>query len=64
MAEAKTREAWNHTAAMLALFANIHRDPAKGVVFTPADFHPLENRKPKQVIPKDGIEALKIFLPH
>jgi hypothetical protein len=40
MVEAKRREAWNHTSALLALLANAHRDPKKGRAFRPEDFHP------------------------
>lgn len=40
MAEATIRERWNHTAALMALLANCHRDPRRQRAFTPADFHP------------------------
>ncbi len=40
MTEARTRERWNHTATLMALLANCHRD-ARTRAFTPADFHPL-----------------------
>ncbi|MBA2481227.1 MAG: hypothetical protein H0V44_11240 [Planctomycetes bacterium] len=39
MAEGRIGERWNHTAALLALIANCHRDPRRRA-FTPADFHP------------------------
>lgn len=29
MAEAKQREAWMHTASVMCLFANCHRDPSR-----------------------------------
>lgn len=39
MAEGKDSQAWNHTAAVMALLSNIHR--ARGVsARTPKDFHP------------------------
>jgi len=57
MAEAKSRAAWDHTASILALVANIHRDPKKSRPFVPADFHPHERRK--QHPAKVGVAALK-----
>ena len=45
MAEARCREAWNHTSAVLALLANIHRDPKKGKAFKPSDFNPYEVKR-------------------
>jgi hypothetical protein len=58
MAEARTRESWNHTAAVLAILANAHRDPKKSRPFAPADFHPHARRrqKPRGTV---GIMALK-----
>lgn len=46
MAEARSREAWNHTACMMALLSNLHRDPKKQAPRKPSDFHPLEEKKP------------------
>ena len=40
MAEARQREQWNHTASLLALLANCHRDPKKTRPYKPAQFHP------------------------
>ncbi|MCI0333700.1 MAG: hypothetical protein L0228_10820 [Planctomycetes bacterium] len=58
MAEAKTRQAWNHTASILAMLANVHRDPKKSRALRPADFHPhLRHEKP--IITKVGINVLK-----
>lgn len=37
--------AWNHTAQLLAMTANVHRDPKKTPVFSPQDFHPHEVAK-------------------
>lgn len=58
MTEARTGEAWLHTAALLALQANIHRDPRKSAPFRPADFHPHLRQKPV-VSAKVGIGVLK-----
>jgi hypothetical protein len=40
MAEARGRDNWAHTSAILALIANVNRDPKKGRPFKPADFDP------------------------
>ena len=50
MAEARSRENWARTSAVLALTANCHRDPKKSKTFTPADFNPhalADKRKPR-----------------
>ena len=44
MAEARSRDHWNHTSAILALTANAHRDPKKSKAFRPLDFHPHEQQ--------------------
>jgi hypothetical protein len=58
MAEARSSQQWAHTAAVLALLANAHRDPKKIRPFTPADFHPHLRRK-EPVAAKVGIAVLK-----
>lgn len=45
MAEARQQDGWNHTAAVLAMLANVNRDPKKGRAFKPADFHPIQATK-------------------
>ena len=40
MAESRSRDRWNHTSAILAMLANVHRDPKKSRKFKPRDFHP------------------------
>lgn len=45
MTEARGREAWDHTAQLLALTFNIHRDPKKGRPTKPADWHPYMRPK-------------------
>ena len=40
MAQARQEDNWNHTAAIMALLANVNRDPKRGRPFKPADFHP------------------------
>jgi len=44
MAEGRQREQWNHTAQLLALVYNTHRDP-KAQALKPADFHPLAGKQ-------------------
>jgi len=46
MAEARCRERWAHTSAVLALIANVHRDPKRSRVFKPADFNPHQRNAP------------------
>jgi hypothetical protein len=62
MADAASRDRWQHTASLMALLANCHRDAKKSRAFRPKDFHPFEKprrspaeRKP----PKVGIGVLK-----
>jgi hypothetical protein len=62
MADAASRDRWQHTASLMALMANCHRDAKKSRAFRPKDFHPFEKsrrsaaeRKP----PKVGIGVLK-----
>ena len=57
MAEGRQREAWNHTAALLALLANCHRDPKRSSAFTVTDFHPLV--EPAGPPPRADITVLK-----
>jgi len=45
MAEARGRDAWGRTARVLALLANIHRDPKKHRAFRPSDFNPYETKR-------------------
>ena len=58
MAEAHSRERWAHTSAVLALIANVHRDPKRSRVFKPADFNPHLRGKEKTVA-RVGIQVLK-----
>jgi len=58
MAEAKSQQRWAHTSALLAMLANVHRDPKKSRLFKPADFNPHLRGKEKTVA-KVGIKVLK-----
>ena len=44
MAEARGRDNWAHTSALMMIVANVNRDPKKGRPFTPADFDPYALR--------------------
>ena len=44
MSEAASRQQWNHTASVMALLANLHRDSKRRRPFAPADFHPHTER--------------------
>ena len=44
MVHARQEDQWNHTAAVMALVANVNRDPKKGRASKPADFHPIRHR--------------------
>ena len=48
MAEARSKTSWHHTATLMALLANIHRDP-KTRAYTPNDFNPHHNKTPKRI---------------
>lgn len=48
MVEGRCRNDWAHTSAMMALLANIHRDPKRSKVFSPSDFDPYAVAKKKQ----------------
>lgn len=41
MAEAQGRGRWAHTSAILALIANVNRDPKKTRPYRPSDFDPF-----------------------
>ena len=60
MADAKQTDAWNHTAAVLAMLANTHRNPKKARPFKPSDFHPgTRSARPQEPLPKVDISILK-----
>ena len=45
MANGKNESEWNQTASIMALTANINRDPKKGNVYTVSDFHPMISKQ-------------------
>jgi len=59
MVDARRQDQWSHTAAVMALTANVHRNPKRrSQPFSPAEFHPLLDRKPAK-LKKAGIRVLK-----
>lgn len=58
MAESRSRVTWQHTSAVLALLANLHRDPTKTRPYAPTDFDP-HSQRPEPASPKVGIDVLK-----
>lgn len=61
MAEARSKHHWGQTSALLAMLANVHRDPNKRQAFKPADFNPHLRRR-RETVGQVGISALKIFV--
>jgi len=62
MAEARVDAEWNHTSAVLAMLANVNRDPKKQSLYHPEDFHPLKRCRSSSTgipITRDNIGLLK-----
>ena len=61
MADAASRDRWNHTAPLLALITNCHRDPKKARAARPRDFHPHAkgHRSRHERKPRVGVDVLK-----
>ena len=51
MAEARGRDNWTHTSTVLALTANVNRDPKRSRVWRPGDFNPYETRRARGGVP-------------
>lgn len=56
MAEARGRDNWAHTSAVLAMLANANRDPKKTRAYKPSDFDPYRARP---ATAKASIDVLK-----
>jgi len=64
MAEARGRDDWAHTSAILALIANVNRDPKKTRPYKPTDFDPYSKDKRDEAIEVTDMAVLKdAFLP-
>ena len=49
MAESKSKDSWNHTASLMALLANAHRDKKrKSSPYKPSDFNPFSGSRKRQ----------------
>jgi len=60
MAEARGRDNWAHTSAVLALVANVNRDPKKTRPYKPADFDPYSTRRERdEAIEVEDLAVLK-----
>jgi hypothetical protein len=59
MTDARRKEQWSHTSALMALVANVNRNPRKrSRPYSPIDFHPLVERIPTKQC-KVGIHVLR-----
>ena len=61
MAEARGRAAWEQTSSILALVANVNRDPKKSRAFKPQDFSPYKAVKLPQAEAADLTMLLELF---
>ena len=58
MAEGRGRQSWAHTSAILALIANVNRDPKKTRALRPSDFDPFAKRPAPIPIDMDSLKAV------
>jgi len=63
MAEARDRQQWGHTSALLAMLANCHRDPKKGRAAKPSDFDPYAKADRRVAASRENVQALKALVP-
>ncbi|OHB56828.1 MAG: hypothetical protein A2Y07_06870 [Planctomycetes bacterium GWF2_50_10] len=60
MAQGRGRDAWSRTSALMALIANVNRDPKKTRAFKPSDFDPYADKKQGRiVVNKENISVLR-----
>ena len=64
MSEARAQATWAHTSSVMALIANVNRDPKKTKEFRPSDFNPLlgGGKRPGIPLRADTIDLLKVFV--
>jgi hypothetical protein len=63
MADGRKREMWDHTSALLAMTAEINRDPKKRrKPFLPSDFNPYEAKADRSLDIEVPIDFLKMFI--
>lgn len=64
MADGRLRERWNHTAAVLAMLANAHRDQRRRAEpFGVADFHPFAAPRREEPLKVDITVLRDVFVP-
>ncbi len=62
MAEGRSRAQWNHTSHLMAMTANVNRDPAKKPSpYQPGDFNPFRERHPRREKPTATIGVRQLF---
>jgi mitochondrial fission protein ELM1 len=62
MTEGHHRDTWQHTASLMALVANVNRDPKKTRPFKPSDFNPYVKKTSRPdviVVTKENVSLLK-----
>ena len=61
MADARRKEAWDRTSTVLALIANVNRDPKRTRAVRPDQFNPYRTKRTTSGIPitRDNIRVLK-----
>jgi uncharacterized protein len=62
MAEGRAKDQWQHTSSILALVANVNRDPKKTKAFKPSDFNPTLSQTSRPdviVVTKENESLLK-----
>ncbi|MCX5673931.1 MAG: hypothetical protein NTX87_02885 [Planctomycetota bacterium] len=60
MAEGRGRDEWGRMSSLLALIANVNRDPKRTRAFKPADFNPYEARRRAGIpLTKENFRLLK-----
>lgn len=62
MSEARCRQQWQHTSALMALLVNINSDPKKTTPAKPSDFNPYEqsraSEKPTRRMSVKGLKGM------
>lgn len=59
MAQGHGQSAWGRTSNLMALIANVNRDPKKGRSFKPEDFNPYSRRSRVIVLTQQNFGLLR-----
>ena len=51
MSDARQRHEWSIASTLMAVLANIHRDPKRSRTLKPSDFDPFAQRTPPPKVP-------------